>query len=150
YVAAELSKHGADKRSIRVLDTQGIRGEELVGIEGSEIVWNGDGFFYAFTPVHAAHATRWSESRIRFHRLGHEQADDRDVVPPSNDKDATSGMNPLGLTDDGRFLLVRTFGSWTTQRYAVVDLGGKEWKIHDVVTSSGVVTGSNVFKNSIV
>lgn len=146
-VALEVSKGGADMRTLRVLDvTARALTDELTGIEGSDVVWAEGGFFYAYTPPDAPHATRWSERSIRFHHMGDVQADDRVIVAPSHDMDASAGMNPLGRTTDGRWLLVRTFGNWSQSRFAVVD---PQNVVRELSTPSGEVTGACVVGNAV-
>ncbi len=147
-IAIELSKSGADMRTLDVVDAaNGALSDELVGIEDSKIVWSDAGFFYAFTPPDAPHATRWSERDVRFHRPGDAQAHDRVVVSASHDPNASSGMNPVAITDDGKNLLVRTFGNWARTTYAVVDLA--RWDVYPLAEASDVsgacVVGSSIF-----
>ncbi len=122
-MAVETSRNGADMRSVRVVDVKtGRELEALQGFEGSKIVWTKGGFFYAFTPPEVPHADRWASRDVRFHVIGKPQSRDRIVVPASGDKNASSGMNPIAVTSDGTRLLVRTFGNWMKQTFAVVEL----------------------------
>lgn len=129
HVVVEQSKNGLDRRSAVVVETRTARVmERLEGLEGSELAWAKTGFFYGYTPLDAPHAERFGQRSIRFHAVGTDQAKDRVVVPPTNDKNASSAMNPVGVTKDGTRLLVQTFGDWQRSTFAVVDLTKNEWK----------------------
>jgi len=149
-LALELSKGGADVRTLRVLDvkTRALV-DEIGGIEGSAVVWARQGFFYTFTPADVPHETRFSFRRIRFHKPGEPQANDREVLPASHDKDASDGMNPLGITTDGSTLLVRTFGNFVRRSYAVIDLSKPAWPVHPLSGPLGEVSSACVFGQSV-
>jgi prolyl oligopeptidase len=149
-LAVELSKNGADMRTLRVVDVKTAgKLEELVGFEDAPVVWTRAGFFYAYTPPDAPHAARWAQRDIRYHETGTSQSRDRIVVPASQDKDASTGMNPLALTTDRSRLVVRTFGNWGRATYALVDLGSRAWPVTDLKADHGTVTKVAVVEDAL-
>lgn len=152
HVLIEQSKNGLDKRTAVVVETKTARVlERLVGFEGSEFAWTSGGFFYGYAPPGAPHAERFGQRSIRFHAVGTEQARDRVVVPPTNDKDASSAMNPIAVTFDGARLLVQTSGNWQRSTFAVVDLTKSEWTPVEIVPRkpNGKVTAAIVVESAI-
>jgi prolyl oligopeptidase len=153
WVAIELSKSGADLRTLRVVEvgTGRLLPDEIAGVESSRTVWARHGFFYAFTPQDAPHASRAAHRTIRFHRLGDPQSRDRTVVPASKNADASvSGMNPLGITTSDSRLLACAYGNWAVRRYVIVDLSTPSWPIVELAPEHGEVTHAVVVGDAIV
>lgn len=149
WIAAELSKRGADMHAVRVIDVASARVvDEIGGLEGSAVVWSRSGFFYSFTPVDVPHAIRWAHRSIRFHRPGDDPSRDRVVVPPSLDKDAGAEMNPIALTEDERWLLVTTFGNAIRTELALVDLRASQWTVSPLSSAKGPITDACVVGSS--
>ena len=147
----ELSKNGADMRTLRVVDVKtGDALEELDGIEASAVVWAKDGFFYTRTPPDAPHDSRFGRREIRFHRPRSAPASDRVVLPASGDRDASAGVNPVAITKDGSRLVVRTRATWQRSEYGVVDLSKPSWPVAPLGVEHGEVRGVVVAGNAVV
>lgn len=144
HAIAEQSKNGLDKRSAVVVETKSGRElERMAGFEGSEVAWTKGGFFYGYAPPEAPHASRFGQRSIRYHAVGTEQTQDLVVVPPSNDENASSAMNPIAVTKDGARLLVQTSGNWTSSTFAVVDLKKAEWRAVQIARADAAIVVEN-------
>jgi hypothetical protein len=120
--------------------------ERLVGLEASEIAWSSRGFFYGYAPPEVPHAERFGQRSIRFHAVGTEPASDRVVVPPANDKNASSSaMNPVAVTKDGTRLVVQTSGNWQRSTFAIVDLTKTDWTPVALAADAAIVVENAIY-----
>ncbi len=153
FALVERVTAGRDRREFLVRRAQGNTGiDVLIGIEGSEVVWDGKrgGFYYTFTPADVANAVRFGARQIRFHRVGTSQELDPLVVPANNDRNGSSGTNPLALlTDD--LLLIRSKSAWDGgHRFAIVDLAKAPPTSRELTQDGGAVEGVDVDGKSLL
>lgn len=109
YYAYVISRSGSDWNEIYVADraTHRLLPDHIVWAKFTDVQWLGDGFFYSAYDAPSEGASELSAKnefhKVKFHRLGTPQADDRiefqDTANPLH-------FHSLEVSDDDRFLFI--------------------------------------------
>ncbi|MEY4269924.1 MAG: hypothetical protein RLZZ58_1140 [Pseudomonadota bacterium] len=122
HLAYAIQADGSDWRILRIVDvrTAAVLADTLRWVKFSTIGWtrDGRGFFYSRYPAPPPEEVYRAENRghsLWYHRLGTDQAADVRVTGLPEDP---AWSHHAQVTDDGRFLLVRSFAG-TDDRHAL-------------------------------
>lgn len=127
YLAYKLSRNNADASTMYVRDLDTGRELEIDTIEGARYAyaaWTPDdrGFYYVWLPTDPAIPAPAlpGHAEVRFHELGTDPKTDAIISPATGDP--TRFVN-VGLSRDGRWLMVGQQRGWTASDTWFADLG---------------------------
>ena len=129
FVAYGLSRGGDELSTLHCIETETGRelGERVPYTQRSSVAWVQDGFYYT---VHPAPGTvpagdEHYHRRVRFHRLGDDQAQDALVFGEGRAKEDILSVQ---TSPDGRWLLVEAYRGWVQSDVYLLDRTAGSWR----------------------
>ncbi len=124
-VAYGLSRAGDEVSTLRIIEvaTGAHLSDEIPFTRACTLSWlpNGGGFFYTRNPGREAY-----DRHVYFHALGADPAKDERVMGPERLTDRADWPT-LSLSDDGRYLSVVRYMSWSNSTLHILDRHTKRW-----------------------
>ena len=130
YLAFGISSNGDERSTLRVVEvaTGTVLPDTIAHAKWSEVAWlhSEDGFYYRRypregEPDYDAERPDSYHTRLFFHRLGTDPAEDPLVYAPPNGTDFPSAS----VSDDDRWLVINNFRGWSQSDVYLLDRGAQ-------------------------